>query len=73
MATTDVLQDNVIRNGSIVLQPARGMTFSSVSAQRTSNEYPLNQPTATQIENKYTNKFDEVGYYVTPDLIDGNP
>ena len=73
MATSDIIQDNTIRNGSVVLQPSRCRPLTATVNERTYNTYPLAQPTATSIESKYTNKFDDVGYYVTPDLIDGNP
>jgi hypothetical protein len=71
--TTDVLQDNTIRQGSIVLQPSRSASFAATKAQRTRNEYNKTQPVATDVEAKYTGRFDERGYYFTPSVIDGNP
>jgi hypothetical protein len=44
MATSDVLQDNTIRQGSVVTQPSHSASFSSVKASRTRNEFPLTQP-----------------------------
>jgi hypothetical protein len=63
MATSDVLQDNTARQGSIVTQPSRSDTFANVKAKRTRNDYPLTQPVATVVETKYTNKFDDTRYY----------
>ena len=73
MATSDVLQDNTIRQGSVVTQPSHSASFSSVKASRTRNEFPLTQLLATTVETKYTNRFDDKGYYFSPDVIDGNP
>ena len=63
MATSDVLQDNTARQGSIVTQPSRSDTFANVKEKRTRNDYPLTQPVATVVETKYTNKFDDTRYY----------
>ena len=73
MATSDVLRDNTVRQGSIVTQPSRSDTFANVKAKRTRNDFPLTQPVAATIEAKYTNRFDDKGYYFSPDVIDGNP
>jgi|TARA_B000000557_G_C20719315_1_gene419391 hypothetical protein len=73
MATSDVLRDNTIRQGSIVTQPSHSAAFSAVKANRTRNDFPLTQPVATTIETKYTDRFDDKGYYFSPDVIDGNP
>lgn len=63
MATSDVLQDNTARQGSIVTQPSRSDTFTNVKVNRTRNDYPLTQPVATEVETKYTNRFDDARYY----------
>jgi len=73
MATTDVIRDGVIRQGSIVTQPGRSAPFSATKVSRTRNDYPLTQPDPIAVEAKYTDRFDEKAYYFTPDIIDGNP
>ena len=73
MATTDVIQDGVIRQGSIVTQPSKSAAFAAVKTNRTRNDYIPKQPEPAIIEAKYTDRFDEKAYYFTPDVIDGNP
>jgi len=54
-----------INNASTVVTcQATGEYDSSVAAFETSLTY-------NQLESKYTSRFDNVGYYVTPNVIDG--
>lgn len=73
MASTDVILDRTIKNGSIVLCPLNSVGYNDRKNNLTRNTYSLLQPSALDIEAKYTDRFDDKAYYFTPDVIDGNP
>lgn len=51
---------NAIKNGTLVVQSPL-VSFNSASGDY--NAYVSNNPTLTQIENRYTERFDDEGYY----------
>ena len=62
MATTDVVVDNstTVKNGTIIINCLPNGTIMS-----TVNDIVKNSPTPTEIEAKYTNRFDDITYYTT--------
>ena len=71
ISTTDVLTSAVTttdtpKNGTIVVtvSPTLGST-------KLNNDYVINTPTHTGVQNKYTTRFDQVAYYNTASGITG--
>jgi len=70
VSTTDVCQ-NVDSTREI---PKDGTAIVHVSKDGTRyviNDYVVNTPAYTAVETTLTGKFDETGYYVTGDTVDG--
>lgn len=73
ISTTDVItpantsSDNIANGNAIVYCSKKG------TVQTLATDSYVSNPTFSGVEAKYTDRFDDVGYYVTPDLIDGNP
>lgn len=62
---TSAQESGIIKNGSIIVY------CNTIGNYQTIDTYVSNIPTYSGIINKYDTKFNEVGYYVTPDVIDG--
>lgn len=68
--TSDVCQNvdsnrEVPKNGSILCYVSRGGSMYTIDT------YVSNAPSYSSIETLLTGKFDETGYYVTADTVDG--
>jgi len=52
------INSNVIKNGTIVVS-----TCAKTGNNKTIDSYVSNKPTISDIESKYDDRFDDVGYY----------
>jgi len=70
VSTTDVCQNidstrEVPKHGTMIAHVTKGGTIYSV------DDYVVNTPSYTAVETKLTGQFDETGFYVTGDTLDG--
>ena len=64
--TSAVTTTDTPKNGTIVVTVS-----PTIGATKTNDDYVINTPTHTGVQNKYTNMFDEVAYYSTASGISG--